>query len=195
MFLHALTVPSHVVNAITLEAYKKWILVSLINSGGLLKAVGPRIPALGAGKQAGRRPSCLSLPGATCLASCLPAKRFLSLGQTEDWLPQPLHALPANGHPPQHQQLLPRGVPSSAQGARGCCPSSCRPSSPAQASKRLRNTWSLPSSTPLQVLESCRPWQTKHETSCRRQVFVSHFWSTYSPEYFLLRAGNTAAVW
>eukprot|EP00891_Asterochloris_glomerata_P000013 jgi/Astpho2/13/e_gw1.00001.28.1_t len=52
IFLHALTVPSHVVNAITLEAYKKWILVSLINSGSqgvLPKFVPSQLPR--AGKQ------------------------------------------------------------------------------------------------------------------------------------------------
>ena len=47
MFLHALTVPSHVVNAITLEAYKKWILISLIHSGGQLIAAGQHVSCLG----------------------------------------------------------------------------------------------------------------------------------------------------
>ena len=46
MFLHALTVPSHVVNAITLEAYKKWILVSLIHSGGQRIAAGLPVPCM-----------------------------------------------------------------------------------------------------------------------------------------------------
>ena len=54
---------------------------------------------LGAGQQAQAAcPSCLSLPDAACLASCLPAK--LSHSQTQDWLPQHPPLVPAIGHAP-----------------------------------------------------------------------------------------------
>ena len=66
-------------------------------------------------------PSRLSLPSATCLASCLPAKLSRSLHQTEDWLPQHLHPLPAIGHPPSPSSC-PTRRPHLCAGSQGVLP-------------------------------------------------------------------------